>query len=64
MISKSLTFGFLSKASLAALVAATGLASASADQLRVLGRPVIGVPDANPVAVSDTIISPGFALDL
>ncbi len=60
----SLTLSFLSKASLAALVAATGLASASAGPLSVFGRPVTGVPDANPVVVSDTIISPGFNLDL
>ena len=30
----------------------------------MLGRPVQSVPDANPVAVSDNIISAGFALDL
>ncbi len=64
MTSKALTFGLISKASLATLIAATGLASVSAGQLRVLGRPVIGVPEANPVIVSDTVISPGFDLDL
>lgn len=64
MTYQSLTLSFLSKASLAALVAATGLASASAGPLSVFGRPVTGVPDANPVVVSDTIISPGFNLDL
>ncbi|MEO7723885.1 MAG: alkaline phosphatase PhoX [Chthoniobacterales bacterium] len=64
MTSKSLNFGFVSMAPVVALVVATGLASASAGQLRVLGRPVSGVPDANPVVVSDTIISPEFALDL
>jgi hypothetical protein len=64
MTHKFLTFGLLSKASLTALVAATGLASASASQISVLGRAVIGVPDANPVLVSDNVISSGFALAL
>lgn len=63
MTSKYFILGFVSKASLAALVAATGLASASA-QPRVLGRPVTGLPAANPVEVSDTVISTGFGLDL
>jgi hypothetical protein len=64
MTYKSSTFGFVSKASLAALIAATSLASASAEQLSVLGRPVTGVPDANPVVVSDNIIAAGFGLNL
>ncbi len=63
MTSKYFILGFVSKASLAALVASAGLASASA-QPRVLGRPVAGLPAANPVEVSDTVISTGFSLDL
>jgi hypothetical protein len=51
--------------SLAALLATAALtAQASVGQIRVLGQPVENVPDANPVVVSDTIISSGFALDL
>src|SRR6188472_4258025 len=64
MIHKYLDTHFISRASIAALVAATGLASASAAEIAALGRPVIGVPEANPVIITDTIISPGFALDL
>lgn len=63
MTVKYFTLGFVSKASLAALVAATGLVSASA-QPRVLGRPVAGVSAASPVEVSDTVISADFGLDL
>ncbi len=47
------------------LLASTALvAQASAGQPRVLDRPVAGVSDANPVVVSDTVISQGFALRL
>ncbi len=65
MIPKSAIFGVYSKASLAALIATAAFAAqASAGQIRVLGRPVQNVPGANPVVVSDTIISPDFSLDL
>ncbi|HEY3663184.1 MAG TPA: alkaline phosphatase PhoX [Chthoniobacterales bacterium] len=64
MIHKYLHLRLLSRASLAALVAATGLASASAGPVTIFGRPIIGLPDANPVIVTDTLVSPGFALDL
>jgi hypothetical protein len=39
-------------------------AHASAGQIRVLGRGLENVAEANPVVVSDNIISPGFLLDL
>lgn len=43
------------------LLATTALASvASAGPIRVFGRSVSGVPEANPVVVSDNILSPGF----
>ncbi len=65
MILKSANFGLFSKASFAALAATVALAGqVSAGQIKVLGRPVEGVPDANPVAVSDSTISSGFSLDL
>lgn len=32
--------------------------------MRALGRPIIGIPEANPVEVTPTEISPGFVLDL
>jgi hypothetical protein len=65
MIPNSATFSLLCKVSLATCLAATVLAThASAGQIRVLGRPVEGVPNANPVVVSDTLISPGFGLNL
>lgn len=65
MIQNSFTYGLRSIASVAVLLASAGLAlQASAGQIRVLGRPVEGVPEANSVVVSDTILPPGFALDL
>jgi hypothetical protein len=65
MISKSLNFGLLSKASLVTLAATAALAAqVSAGQIKVLGQNVQGVPDANPVAVSDSIISPDFSFEL
>ena len=65
MIPRSVNVGLISKSFLAALLATAALAApVSAGQIRVLGRPVENVPDANPVVVSDTIISSGFALDL
>ncbi len=49
----------------AALLAGAALATgASAAQIRVLGQPVTGVNNANPVAVTDDVISTGFALNL
>ncbi|MGI8890017.1 MAG: alkaline phosphatase PhoX [Chthoniobacterales bacterium] len=58
-------FSFPRKAALAAVVAGAALATPVwAGPITVLGHPVTGVPDANPVVVTDTIISPGFSLDL
>ncbi len=48
----------------ALLASVTLAAHAGAGQIRVLGRLVDGVPDANPVAVADTDVSPGFSLVL
>ena len=63
MIPKSLSFSLLSKTSFVTLAATAALAAqVSAGQIKVLGQNVQGVPDANPVAVSDSIISPGFSL--
>jgi hypothetical protein len=65
MIPKSLSFSLLSKTSFVTLAATAALAAqVSAGQIKVLGQNVQGVPDANPVAVSDSIISPGFSFDL
>jgi len=65
MIQKIVILGLRPIVSLAALLATAALtAQAPAGQIRVLGQPVESVPDANPVVVSDTIIPPGFALDL
>ena len=65
MIIKSVNLSLISKASFVALAATAALtAQVSAGQIKVLGQPVQGVPDANPVAVSDSIISSGFSLDL
>lgn len=46
------------------LASAAFTASAGAGQIKVLGELVKGVPNANPVAVSDNILPPDFALDL
>jgi hypothetical protein len=57
---------FLLSKVLLATLATTGLlaASASGSSIKVLGQAVQGVSSANPVAVSDSIISAGFSLDL
>jgi len=51
---------------LLATVASTSLlaASASGGSIKVLGQAVQGVPNANPVAISDSGISAGFSLSL
>jgi len=54
---------FFSLHSIALLASVTLAADASAG-LQALGRPVENVPDANPVEVTDILISSGFALDL
>ncbi len=55
----------IKKTLLVSLLATSALAAgASAGQIRVFGRPVPSVPDANPVVVSDNIIASGFTLDL
>ena len=65
MIPKSATFSLLCKTSIVTCLAASVLATqASGGQIKVLGQPVEGVPNANPVVVSDNLISPGFALNL
>jgi hypothetical protein len=65
MIPKSPNFGRLSKTSFAALAATAALAAqVSAGQIKILGQAVQGVPNANPVAVSDSIVSPNFSFDL
>jgi len=65
MLHKSVNLFLLSKASFATLAATVAFtAQMSAGQIKVLGQNVEGVPDANPVAVSDSIISPGFSFDL
>src|SRR5437762_13018849 len=64
MIPKLASFS-LTKVLLAAL-ATTGTltVSASASPIKVLGQTVQDVPSANPVAVSDSIISAGFSFAL
>ena len=47
-----------------ALLASLALAGQASAGIRVLGRPVESVPAANPVELSDNIISAGFALSL
>ncbi len=65
MFTKLVIVGLYSKASLAALIAtATFAAQASAGQIRVLRERVEGVPQANPVVVSDNVLAEEFALDL
>ena len=51
---------------LLATLASTSLlaASASGGSIKVLGQAVQGVPNANPVAISDSGISAGFSLSL
>ncbi len=60
MLRKSITLASCS----AALLAGFAFSSTTVAGIRVLGRPVQGVPSANPVEVTDTEISVGFGLDL
>jgi hypothetical protein len=65
MIQKSILLSFRSAASILALSLSAILSGqASAGQVTVFGKRVVGVPEANPVIVTDTDISSGFALDL
>lgn len=55
----------IKKSIILSLLATTALAAgASADQIRVLRERVEGVPQSNPVAVSDNVLAHEFALDL